>query len=85
MKITVLMGGNSPEREISLLSGDAVVKGLEEAGHDVHGIDIKSVAEVLNLSEIKNCDVVFPALHGGHGEDGHLQAILDRPEERDTC
>ncbi len=77
MKITVLMGGDSPEREISLLSGKAVVKGLLEAGHDVKGIDIKSVASVLDLPELKDCDVVFPALHGGQGEDGHLQAVLD--------
>lgn len=77
MKITVLMGGDSPEREVSLLSGKAVVKGLIEAGHEVQGIDIESVASVLALSELKKCDVVFPALHGGQGEDGHLQAILD--------
>ena len=77
MKITVLMGGDSPEREISLLSGKAVVKGLEKAGHQVQGIDIESVASVFNLPELRDCDVVFPALHGGQGEDGHLQAILD--------
>jgi D-alanine-D-alanine ligase len=77
MKITVLMGGDSPEREISLMSGNAVVKGLEKAGHQVQGIDISSVAEVLTLSALKDCDVVFPALHGGQGEDGHLQAVLD--------
>ncbi len=77
MKITVLMGGDSPEREISLMSGSAVVKGLKKAGHDVQGIDISSVAEVLTLPDLKDCDVVFPALHGGQGEDGHLQAVLD--------
>ncbi len=77
MKITVLMGGNSPEREISLLTGKAVEKALKEAGHQVQGVDIESIASVLTMPELKDSDVVFPALHGGQGEDGHLQAILD--------
>ena len=77
MKITVLMGGNSPEREISLKTGQAVAKGLKEAGHEVQLIDIESVASVLAMPELKDVDVVFPALHGGEGEDGHLQAVLD--------
>ncbi len=77
MIITVLMGGDSPEREISLLTGKAVVRGLESAGHTVQGVDIESVEDVLTMAELKNSDLVFPALHGGQGEDGHLQAILD--------
>ncbi len=77
MNITVLMGGNSPEREISLLTGKAVEKALKEAGHQVQAIDIESVASVLAMPELKNSDIIFPALHGGQGEDGHLQALLD--------
>jgi D-alanine-D-alanine ligase len=77
MNITVLMGGDSPEREISLLTGQAVVNGLKDAGHEVQGVDIQSVSDVLDLPGLADSDVVFPALHGGQGEDGHLQAILD--------
>ncbi len=77
MKITVLMGGNSPEREISLRTGEAVARGLEESGHDVQLVDIDSVAAVLNMPELKDADVVFPALHGGQGEGGQLQAVLE--------
>lgn len=77
MKITVLMGGDSPERDISLLTGQAVVRGLEKAGHQVQGVDIPSVLSVMTLAELKDTDLVFPALHGGQGEDGHLQAVLD--------
>lgn len=77
MKILVLMGGDSPEREISLLSGRAVAQGLKKAGHEVQSLAIDSVASVLDLPQLKAVDLVFPALHGGQGEDGHLQALLD--------
>ena len=77
MKVAVLMGGDSPEREISLLTGKAVVSGLERAGHQVTALEIPDVAAVLALPGLRDHDVVFPALHGGQGEDGHLQALLD--------
>lgn len=77
MKILVLMGGDSPEREISLLSGRAVAEGLRRAGHQVEAVDIPDVATVMDLAQVRDADVVFPALHGGQGEDGHLQALLD--------
>ena len=77
MKIVVLMGGDSPEREISLLSGQAVAKALSEAGHAVEAVDIPSVAMVMEMDNLREADVVFPALHGGQGEDGHLQGLLD--------
>ena len=77
MRIAVLMGGDSPEREISLLTGRAVADGLIRAGHEVDLVDIPSVGAVLDLGVLREVDVVFPALHGGQGEDGHLQAVLD--------
>ncbi len=77
MKIAVLMGGDSSEREISLMTGQAVAAGLRRAGHEVELVDIPSVGAVLDLDVIREVDVVFPALHGGEGEDGHLQAVLD--------
>jgi D-alanine-D-alanine ligase len=77
LKITVLMGGDSPEREISLQTGEAVAMGLSAKGHEVTKVDIPSVAAVMQMTELKDQDVVFPALHGGEGEDGHLQSLLD--------
>jgi D-alanine-D-alanine ligase len=77
MRIAVLMGGDSPEREISLLTGRAVAAGLERCGHQVESVVIDRVADVLDGGFLKDIDVVFPALHGGEGEDGHLQALLD--------
>ena len=77
MKIAVLMGGDSPEREISLMTGQAVADGLRRAGHEVELLDIPAVSAVLDLDVLKEVEMVFPALHGGEGEDGHLQAVLD--------
>ncbi len=77
MKIAVLMGGDSPEREISLMTGQAVADGLRRAGHEVELVDIPAVSAVLDLDVLKEVEMVFPALHGGEGEDGHLQAVLD--------
>lgn len=77
MRVAVLMGGDSSEREVSLQSGRAVAEGLRRAGHEVHEVDLPSVAAVIGLEVLGQVDVVFPALHGGDGEDGHLQALLD--------
>ena len=77
MRIAVLMGGDSPEREVSLASGRAVAAGLEKAGHEVLALEIANVAAVITMAELREVDLVFPALHGGQGEDGHLQALLD--------
>ena len=77
MKVAVLLGGDSPEREISLLTGRAVIAALERGGHQVVTLEITNVAAVMDLPALREVDVVFPALHGGQGEDGHLQALLD--------
>ncbi len=77
MKIAVLMGGASSEREISLQTGRAVAEALSNAGHEVLALDIPRVEAVLGESRLKAQDLVFPALHGGEGEDGHLQALLE--------
>lgn len=77
MRIAVLMGGDSPEREVSLQSGAAIAESLKRSGHEVQALDIPAVAAVLEMPDLHNVDLVFPALHGGQGEDGHLQAVLD--------
>jgi D-alanine-D-alanine ligase len=75
MRITVLKGGPSNEREVSLVSGAAVADGLRKAGHDVFESDI-SPADLSALD--RPCDVVFPVLHGAFGEDGELQTLLEQ-------
>jgi D-alanine-D-alanine ligase len=74
MRITVLCGGPSSEREISLISGKSVAEALIEAGHDVFVSDI-SPEELSGLEH--PADVIFPVLHGAFGESGDLQEILE--------
>lgn len=75
LRITVLRGGPSAEREISLASGKAVAEALRYRGHDVFETDIGPD----DLSPLEHpADVVFPALHGTFGEDGQLQRILEQ-------
>ena len=110
MKIAVLFGGTSEERDVSIASAAQVIPALRGLGHDVIAIDTATgrlpanveqkmlasgVAPVppsatslsnmresaltltTNASDIKDVDVVFLALHGGAGEDGRVQAVLD--------
>lgn len=75
MKVVVLMGGRSAEREISLKSGQAVLEALQELGHEAIALDLtEDLCE--KLREIKP-DKVFIALHGPYGEDGRVQGLLD--------
>ena len=110
MKIAVLFGGTSAERDVSIASGAQVVKALRGAGHEVLAVDTatgvltgsreqqllesgvsklppgREELDMLNTGdptaltrapEFGDVDVIFLALHGGEGEDGTLQAVLD--------
>jgi len=72
-KVAVLFGGNSNEREISINSGESVLKSLKKSNIDVVGIDPNSD----NLDQLKQFDRVFICLHGKDGEDGKIQKYLD--------
>lgn len=110
MRIAVLFGGASEERDVSVASGGQVVRALVSLGHDVIAVDtalgvlptdehehllsatvavveptVETLARlrsgtssiVARTSDLCDVDVVFIALHGGSGEDGTLQAVLD--------
>ncbi len=100
MKLLILVGGESAEREVSLSSGRAVATALRSAGHEVLAIDAGNSREELEMftagelqakaiisseakasgeiaGELADFDCVFIALHGGSGENGTLQALLD--------
>jgi D-alanine-D-alanine ligase len=113
MRISVLMGGTSAERDVSLASGLRVAEGLRARGHDVVTLDTargtlsskdekallskgnvvkrepppreelarmaeQTLPQMLRaLPSLKEADVVFLGLHGGFGEDGTIQALLD--------
>lgn len=74
-KVAVLMGGFSSEREVSLVSGQAILDALRSKGVDAHAFDPKDTP----LGELKNqgFDVAFNILHGSYGEDGIVQGALE--------
>ena len=75
MKVGVLMGGQSSEREISLLSGKQIVENLNSEKYEVVPITIDSIENI--IEKVKDVDFVFLALHGAFGEDGYIQGILE--------
>jgi D-alanine-D-alanine ligase len=74
-KIGVLLGGVSSEREVSLRTGEAVLKALRERGHDAIPIYVDNDVDVALRQE--QIDVAFIALHGRLGEDGCIQGLLE--------
>lgn len=74
-KVAVLMGGNSAEREISLISGNAVFDALQRKGVDAEKIDTQQ--EFVSKLQNGNFSRVFIALHGAGGEDGTIQGLLE--------
>ena len=75
-KIAVLLGGESSERDVSLQSGSAVVAAFGKLGIDVVAIDVKT-AELVDVLRSHPIRHAFIALHGGAGENGQVQAILE--------
>lgn len=72
-KVAVLLGGGSAEREVSLVSGGAVLAALIRQGVDAHAFDPTEQG----INDLKDFDRVFIALHGRYGEDGTVQRELD--------
>jgi len=75
MRVAVLKGGRSLERNVSLRSGARVEDALERLGHQVVGIDVGADL-IARLREVRP-DVAFVALHGRDGEDGTVQELLE--------
>ena len=73
LHLTVMLGGPSAEREVSLRSGAAVARALRSLGHEVNELDPKTPDWILQ----PKTEVVFLALHGTYGEDGTVQRQLD--------
>jgi D-alanine-D-alanine ligase len=86
LRVAVLSGGRSSEHEVSVNSGASVIKGLEEAGHEVVEVRIGRAGRWLAAGApvdlvpgggLLDADVAFPVLHGAFGEDGSLQGLLE--------
>ncbi|MGE0109353.1 MAG: D-alanine--D-alanine ligase [Bdellovibrionales bacterium] len=80
-RVAVLMGGWTSEREVSLTSGAAVCRAIEELGHELIAIDVQRDPMRLTQSLLQQAggkpDMIFNALHGRIGEDGTMQGFLD--------
>jgi D-alanine-D-alanine ligase len=74
-KIGVLLGGLSAEQEISRLTGTAVCQALRERGYTVTSIEVDAAG--IWMTQVRQVDVAFVALHGKFGEDGTVQAVLE--------
>ncbi len=74
-KVGVLFGGRSSERDVSLLSGAAVLQALQQSGVDAHAFD--PAERTLGELETAGFDRVFLVLHGRYGEDGAIQGVLE--------
>lgn len=77
-KVTILAGGVSDEREVSLRSAACVERALKESGYLVAMLDTGVVAESQLAADLESADIVFPVLHGKGGEDGSIQKLLEK-------
>lgn len=77
MKVLVLYGGRSVEREVSLVSGAACAAALREKGHEAALFDLAEGVPALLQALEPRPDAVFNALHGRWGEDGNIQGLLN--------
>jgi D-alanine-D-alanine ligase len=77
-RVTVLMGGPSAEREVSLASGANCAAALAEAGYQVATIDVgRDLKALIDAIDSQKPDVLFNALHGRWVEDGNIQGVLN--------
>ena len=77
-KICIIYGGWSEEREISLLSGEAVYNVLKDAGYDVYILDLENNKQILSKFVNNNSiDIIFNLIHGRGGEDGLVQSWIE--------
>ena len=78
IKLALLSGGISKEREVSLKTGDQIFTALDKSKYKIYRYDLKNdLASFFSDCINKKFDIVFPAMHGPYGEDGKLQGMLD--------
>ncbi len=76
-KVLVASGGEGPEREVSLASGEAVTRGLVLGGYDAEQVILRKGTDILEFVRNREDVLVFIALHGDWGENGIFQAFLE--------
>ena len=83
LRIGVLMGGLSEERDVSFSSGASIIKACEENGYKAVKIEFSGQFKDI-ITDVKSVDIVFIALHGGAGENGQVQSWLKKNNIRDS-
>ena len=76
MKVAVIYGGLSAERDVSIKTGEAVLKSCLENKYNASAIMINDKNDDI-IDALKEFDIVFNALHGTFGEDGSIQSLLE--------
>ena len=76
MRIAVFMGGVSSEKEVSIRSGEAILESLQRQGYDAYGV-VLTKENMVSAFQDENYDLAYLALHGGAGENGEIQSILE--------
>jgi D-alanine-D-alanine ligase len=77
IKIAILSGGPSPEREVSLASGNAVYNALKQDGMNVELVEVEKDILSMTRKRWDRFGLVFNVMHGRYGEDGAVQGLLD--------
>ena len=81
LSIAVIYGGDSSEREVSILSGNCIAKALEKSGYDVAKYDVTDLllrkGSLLEFTGSIRPDLAFLAVHGTHAEDGAFQGLFE--------
>lgn len=76
MRIAVFMGGISSEKEISIRSGEAILESLQRQGYDAYGV-VLTEKNMISAFQEEQYDLAYLALHGGAGENGEIQSVLE--------
>ncbi len=75
MKVGVIMGGVSSERQVSLMTGEEMITHLDKDKYEVVAIKLNDKIELID--KVRDIDIALIALHGKFGEDGSIQGVLE--------
>jgi len=75
MKVGVIMGGISSEKQVSIMTGEEMIAHLDKSKYEVVAIELHDKKEL--IEKVKNLDIALLALHGKFGEDGTIQGVLE--------
>lgn len=75
MRVGVIMGGISSEKQVSIMTGNEMIAHLDKNKYEVVAIELHDKTEL--IEKVRNIDIALLALHGKFGEDGMIQGVLE--------